>query len=69
MNDAEKALAIVAKTKKILPPVTYEQSLEKIDEIKKRMIRNLPYKARKQCEGLSQEEVMDKFYSRGNKVD
>jgi hypothetical protein len=68
-SDSELALSIVAKRFNILPPLTEQDVENKIDEIEKRAIRNMPEKARQQTKGMTQEEIMDKFYSKGNKVD
>lgn len=68
-SDSELALSIVAKRFNILPPLTEQDVESKIDEIEKRAIRNMPAKARQQTKGMTQEEIMDKFYSKGNKVD
>lgn len=68
-SDSELALSIVAKRFNILPPLTEQDVENKIDEIEKRAIRNMPAKARQQAQGMTQEEIMDKFYSKGNKVD
>ncbi len=68
-SDSELALSVVAKRFKILPPLTEQDVENKIDEIEKRAIRNMPAKARQQAQGMTQEEIMDKFYSKGNKVD
>lgn len=68
-SDSELALSIVAKRFNILPPLTEQDVENKIDEIEKRTIRNMPAKARQQAQGMTQEEIMDKFYSKGNKVD
>lgn len=69
MNDSEKAIEAVKKRFNILPPVTKEEAIAKRDEIEKRAIRNMPAKTKEQCEGLNQEEIMERFYSRGNKRD
>lgn len=68
-SDSELALSVVAKRFNILPPLTERDIENKIDEIEKRAIRNMPAKARQQAQGMTQEEIIDKFYSKGNKVD
>lgn len=68
-SDSELALSIVAKRFNILPSITIQDVKNKIDEIEKRAINNLPAKSRRQAKMMTQEEVMDKFYSKGNKVD
>lgn len=68
-SDSDKALAVVAKKFNILPPLTASDVENKIDEIEKRAIRNMPAQTRELAKGLSQEEIMERFYSRGNKVD
>jgi hypothetical protein len=68
-SDSEIALGIVAKRFNILPPLTEKDVMDKIDEIEKRAIKNLPAKTRREIDGMSQEEIMEKFYSRGDKLD
>jgi len=68
-SDSLKALEIIKGKFNILPPLTTEEVESKIEEVEWRMIKNLPQKLKQESAGLSQEEIMERLYSRGNKVD
>ena len=68
-RDSLKALEIIKGKFNILPPLTAEDVESKIEEVEQRMVKNLPQKLKQESTGLSQEEMMERFYSRGNKVD
>ena len=69
MNDSLKALEIIKGKFNILAPLTTKEVESKIEEVEQRMVKNLPQKLKQESTGLSQEEMMQRFYSRGNKVD
>ena len=68
-SDSLKALEIIKGKFNILSPLTAEDVESKIEEVEQRMVKNLPQKLKQESTGLSQEEMMERFYSRGNKVD
>ena len=66
LNRTQLAAELAAKGLNLLPPLTDEQRLAKHNEVLARSYRNAPKQVR---DAMTEAEVIERFYSRGNKVD
>lgn len=67
MPTQQQITAILAsKGIEILPPLTDEQRFTKRKEVLARLYRNAPKKVR---DTMTESEVIERFYARGNKSD